>query len=133
MAKIERNSKRDCGINFDHKECAGHHAALKIENEHPWQCGFKVFKRDQPIKANFFSIAYKVAKANQSFNSFEMEVDLSERNGVDMGCTLNSPNSCISIVNHVNIEMKKIMVDDIVQKQQIVKKNFTDDRRVYPR
>uniref|UniRef100_A0A8C8RJZ3 HAT C-terminal dimerisation domain-containing protein n=1 Tax=Pelusios castaneus TaxID=367368 RepID=A0A8C8RJZ3_9SAUR len=103
---------------FDHKESAGHQAALKIKKEAEKEtldnAVLKCLKRDKLITAKVFRTAYKVAKANQSFNNFEMEVDLQELNGVDMGCILHSTNACINIVNHISIEMRKNMVKEIV-------------------
>jgi hypothetical protein len=54
-------------------------------------------------------MAYKVAKSNLSFNNFEMEIDLQELNGIDMGQILYSTNAHINIINHISKEMKNIL------------------------
>ncbi|XP_065675613.1 E3 SUMO-protein ligase KIAA1586-like [Hydra vulgaris] len=64
---------------------------------------------------NIFRTAYKVAKGNQSFNNFEMEIDLQEINGVEMGRILHSTNACINIVNHIGNEMRKKIIAKVIK------------------
>jgi hypothetical protein len=64
--------------------------------------------------AKIFHTAYKVAKSIQSFNNFEMEIELQELNGVDMGRTLHSTNACFNIINHINKEIKNNLVHKIL-------------------
>jgi hypothetical protein len=54
------------------------------------------------VTAKIFRTAYKVAKSNQSFNNSEMETDLQEFNGVDMGRIPHSTDICISIINQIS-------------------------------
>ena len=104
---------------FEHKESAGHQAAVKMvaeaEKNTLEQVVLKSLSREKIITANIFRTAYKVAKKNQSFHNFETEIDLQELNGVEMGRILHSTNACINIVNHVSDEMRKNMVKEIVQ------------------
>lgn len=86
---------------FLHKESAGHQTALKIvaeaEKEKLESVVLKSLTREKTVTAKIFRTAYKVAKANQSFNNFEMDIDLQELNGIDMGRILHSTNACINI------------------------------------
>jgi hypothetical protein len=74
----------------------------------------KSVSRQKEVTAKIFLTAYKVAKRNQSFNNFEMEIDLQELNGVDMGRILHSTNACINITDHISKEMKNILVRKII-------------------
>jgi hypothetical protein len=68
----------------------------------------------QSTTAKIFHTAYKVAKSIQSFNNFEMAIELQELNGVDMGRTLHSTNVCFNVINHINKEMKNNLVHKIL-------------------
>ena len=57
----------------------------------------------------------KVCKKNQSFNDFELEVDLQEINGVNMGRILHSANACNNVLNHIAVEMKKNVINKIIE------------------
>jgi hypothetical protein len=70
--------------------------------------------RHKEVTAKILRTAYKVAKSSQSFSNFEMEIDLQELNGVDMGRILNSTDACINIINHISKEMKNILVRNII-------------------
>ncbi|XP_065675728.1 E3 SUMO-protein ligase KIAA1586-like [Hydra vulgaris] len=67
------------------------------------------------ITANIFRTAYKIAKGNHSFNNFEMEIDLQEINGVEMGRTLHSTNACIHIINHIGNKMRKKIITEVIK------------------
>jgi hypothetical protein len=45
--------------------------------------------RQKEVTAKILRTAYKAAKSNQSFNNFEMEIDLQGLNGVDTGRILH--------------------------------------------
>ncbi|XP_065662771.1 E3 SUMO-protein ligase KIAA1586-like [Hydra vulgaris] len=94
---------------FDHKESVGHQAALKMVEE----------AKKETLSNNILK-SLTLAKGNQSFNNFEMEIDLQEINGVEMGRILHSTNACINIVNHIGNEMrKKINAEVIKSKSKI--------------
>ena len=101
-----------------HKESAGHQTAVKIvteaEKEKLENVVLKSLTREKTVTAKIFRTAYKVAKGNQSFNNFEMEIDLQEMNGIDMGRILHSTNACINIVNHISTEMRQKLVKEVV-------------------
>ena len=63
-----------------HKESAGHQTAVKIvteaEREKLENVVLKSLTREKTVTAKIFRTAYKVKKGNQSFNNFEMEIDL---------------------------------------------------------
>ena len=71
---------------FDHKESAGHKAAVEILTESKDGKLEKTILRqnshEKEITRKIFRTAYKVVKENQSFNNFETEVDLQELNGI---------------------------------------------------
>jgi hypothetical protein len=98
---------------FEHKECSGHKTAMKTLEEakkESLKVCQKSLSRQKEITAKIFPTAYKVAKSNQSFSNFEMDIDLQELNGVDMGRILHSKNACINIIK----EMKNILVRKII-------------------
>ena len=103
---------------FLHKESAGHQTAVKIvteaEKEKLENVVLKSLTREKTVTDKIFRTAYKVAKGNQSFNNFEMEIDLQEMNGIDMGCILHSTNACINIVNHISTDMRQKLVKEVV-------------------
>jgi hypothetical protein len=70
--------------------------------------------RQKEVTAKIFRTNYKVAKSNQSFNNFQMEIDLQELNGVDMGRILYSTNACINIINHISKEITNILFRKII-------------------
>jgi hypothetical protein len=73
---------------LDHKESAGHKAAVKITEEGKKETLETVclqsLTREKEISNKIFRTAHKVAKMNQSFCNFETEIDLQELNGIDM-------------------------------------------------
>lgn len=104
---------------FEHKESSVHKAALKIllerKNEHLEKVCLKHLAQEKDITIKMFRTAYKIAKENQSFNSFCSEIDLQELNGVNMGRILHSTNACINIVNHITQEMRKNLVNEVIR------------------
>lgn len=104
---------------FDHKDSAAHLAALKILEESQKETLDKVclkaISKEKEVTARIFRTAYKVAKQNQSFNSFESEIDLQELNGLNMGRILHSNNACVNIINHISAEMKKHIVQEVIK------------------
>jgi hypothetical protein len=98
---------------FKHKESSGRKTVMKISEKAKKETQKKVCLKSlscqKEVTASIFCTAYKVAKSNQSFNNFEMEIDLQELNGVDMGRILHSTNACINTVNHIKKEMKKYL------------------------
>lgn len=52
--------------------------------------------KGKEIPVKIFRAAYKIAKDNQSFNTFEAEIDLQGLNGLVMGHILHSTNACIT-------------------------------------
>jgi hypothetical protein len=104
---------------FEHKERAGHKAALKLlakaEKETLPNVLVKTLAREKEITSKIFRTACKVAKENQSFHSFEDEKDLQELNGIDMGRILYSTNACTIIVNNISTKMRKSSVKEIIK------------------
>ncbi|XP_050507956.1 E3 SUMO-protein ligase KIAA1586-like [Diabrotica virgifera virgifera] len=104
---------------FDHKVSATHEAAVKIFADSQKETLEKVFlktvSKEKEVTARVFRTAYKVAKENQSFNHFEAEIDVQELNGLDMGRILHSRNACANIITHISSEMKKQVVQEIVE------------------
>jgi hypothetical protein len=82
----------------------------EAKKETPKKVCLKSLCCQKEVTAKIFRTACKIAKSNQSFNNFEMEIDLQELNGVDMGQILHSTNVCINIINHISKEMKNILV-----------------------
>jgi hypothetical protein len=103
---------------FKHKESSGHKADMDIMEESKKETlkkvSLKSLSRQKEVTAKILRTAYKVAKSNQSFNNFEMEIDLQELNGVDMGRILHSTNACINIINIISKEMKNILGRKII-------------------
>lgn len=103
---------------YDHKESAAHKACQKIKSKAKNETLEKVFlntlSHNKDVTGKVFRTAYKVAKKNQSFNNFEDEINLQELNGLDMGYILHSANACINIVSHIANEMRKTLIDNIV-------------------
>jgi hypothetical protein len=101
---------------FKHKGSSGHETAVKIlveaKKETLKKVSLKSLCRQKEVTAKI--TAYKVAKSNQSFSNFEMEIDLQELNGVDMGRIIHSTNAFINIINHIGKEIKNILVCKII-------------------
>jgi DNA-directed RNA polymerase subunit L len=104
---------------FEHKERAGHKAALKLlaeaEKETLPNVLVKTLAREKEITSKIFRTAYKVAEENQSFHNFEAEIYLQERSGIDKRRILHSANACSNIVNHISTEMRKTSVNEIIR------------------
>lgn len=104
---------------YEHKESAGHRAAVKIlcegKNKVLEKVVLKQRAHEKQATENIFRTAYKVVKENQSFNNFETEIDLQELNGVDMGRILHSDKACANIALHISKEMKKTFVNEIIK------------------
>jgi hypothetical protein len=96
---------------FKHKESSSHKTAIKILEEAKKETLEKVclksLSSQEEVTAKIFLTAYKVAKSNQSFNNFEVEIEFQEHNGVDMERILHYTNACINIINHISKEIKK--------------------------
>lgn len=103
---------------YEHKESAGHKAAVKIVCESKNEVLEKVVLKQRALEKHatekVFRTAYKVVKENQSFNNFETEVDLQELNGLDMGRILHSDKACANIALHISKEMKKTYINEIM-------------------
>lgn len=66
------------------------------------------------ITCKNFCTAYKVAK-KKSFNNLEEEINLQEHYGLDMERLLHSTNVCINIVNHSGVEMRKLLIKEVIE------------------
>jgi hypothetical protein len=76
---------------FKHKESSSHKTAMRILEEAKKETLEKVclksLSRQKEVTAKIFRTACKVANSNQSLSNFEMEIELQELNGVDVGQT----------------------------------------------
>lgn len=97
---------------YEHKESAAHKACQKIKSEAKNET-IKSEAKNKTLE-KVFRIAYKVAKKNQSFNDFKDEINVQELNGLDTGYLLHSANACVNIVSHIANEMRKSLIDNIV-------------------
>jgi hypothetical protein len=109
---------------FEHKESAGHKAALELlaeaEKETLPDVRVKTLAREKEITSKIFRTVYEVAKENQSFYNFETEIDLQELDGIDMGRILHSANSCTNNVNHISTEMRKTLLNEIIRSKSTI-------------
>jgi hypothetical protein len=123
-AKIDLSNYHRCEKKmFEHKESAGHKAALKLiaeaEKETPPNVLVKTLAREKGNNFENFSESNKVAKENQSSHNFETEIDLQELNGIYMERILHSADACTNIVNHISTEMRKALVNEIIGSKKI--------------
>jgi hypothetical protein len=73
---------------FDHKETAGHSAAIKLiveAEKESVQYYLKGLSREVLPTATIFRTVYEVAKESQSSHNSESDIDVQELNGIDMG------------------------------------------------
>jgi hypothetical protein len=61
-----------------------------------------------------FRIAYCIAKNQCRYSDMPKLVDLQMKNSLDIGRILQSDKSCANIINHIKLEMKKIICNDII-------------------
>ncbi len=65
--------------------------------------------------ARVFRTAYKEAKRHRPAYGFENEIDCQQLNGVEMGRILHSNVACSNIQQHISSEMRRKMLDRIVE------------------
>jgi hypothetical protein len=101
---------------FDHKEIAGHKAAVKITGEGKKETLETVclqsLTREKEIPIKYFVLHIRWQKL--SVFVILKQVDLQELNGIDMGRILHSTNACINIVNHIGNEMRTTLIRKII-------------------
>jgi hypothetical protein len=61
-----------------------------------------------------FRTAYKGAKMNRPFTDLPVNVEVQELNGLDMGKVLQSKFSCTNIIDHIAQEMRKKIVQHLL-------------------
>ena len=61
-----------------------------------------------------FRTAYFLAKKNRPFTDHSALIDLQKLNGIDVGRVLHSPTTCVHIVDHISREMRKAVVQTIL-------------------
>jgi hypothetical protein len=73
----------------------------------------KNLAREKEINWKHFRTAYKVAKENKWFCSFEAERDSEELNGIDKWRILHSANAYTNLGNHISTEMRTTLATEI--------------------
>jgi hypothetical protein len=61
-----------------------------------------------------FRTAYKVAQMNRPFTDLPVDAEVHELNGLDMGRVLHSKFSCTNITDHIAQEMRKKIVQHLL-------------------
>ncbi|CAM2096660.1 unnamed protein product [Caretta caretta] len=64
--------------------------------------------------ARVFQTADYIAKTNRSLSDHKSLIDLQQINGIEMGRLLHSRTVCVDIINHIATEMKKRIVNKII-------------------
>ena len=70
----------------------------------------------QEVTNKIFRVVYHRAKTMSSFRSYEDEILLQEKNGVNVGTLLHSRITCGIITDFLGEEMRKRMVNVILEK-----------------
>lgn len=103
----------------EHKNSKAHEAADKIlvqRKKKALESSFSNMRQHQQVTTErIFRSAYKQAKLNRPFYEFETEIDLQICNGLDMGRILHSNVACANIVHHISSEMKKGLVNQLLE------------------
>lgn len=103
----------------DHRDSSAHNDAIKI---------LETAKKDRLLNMNansqesafestakVFRTAYDVAKNNRPYTDFESMIDLQKANSCDLGRVLHSKTVCVDIIDHVSSQMKKSLLNKIIE------------------
>ena len=104
---------------WKHKESTAHKHAesiLKTASKNILQLSSdSQLQEELESTKNVFRTAYYCAKENKPFSDFEGLIDLNIANSADMGRILHSRKVCTDIINHISSEMKKVLVQKIIE------------------
>jgi hypothetical protein len=84
------------------------------------ETGIKKMNKDRfESNERIFRTAYKVAKMNRPFTDLPVDSEIQELNGLDMSRVLHSKFSCTNIIDHIAKEMRKKIVQHLLDKKKI--------------
>lgn len=78
----------------------------------------KLSKTEIETTEKVFRTAYCIAKNQRPFSDHPKLIDLQIYNGLNMGRILQSDKSCSNIVDHIAIEMRKKVCNEIIHQQR---------------
>ncbi|CAM2102663.1 unnamed protein product [Caretta caretta] len=119
MERIKRQSGPPFAKKInEHKKSAAHMEAEKIQAMAKKETLLNLHAKSEEAAfettACVFRTAYYIVKTNRPLSDHKILIDLQQINGIEMGHLLHSRTVCVDIINHIATEMKKRIVNKII-------------------
>ena len=107
-----------------HKNSAGHKAAAEIAASREKAVLESVVVAQQSVSHDetccVFRTAYYVAKNDKPYTDHPQLIDMQKANGVSVGRVLHSNVVCSDIIDHISVEMKRVLVGKMVDSKLLM-------------